>query len=274
MMTTARLRDAAERCRRLARGIGDPLTTTLLAALAEGADQASSLGATAMPLRPAFFRPASTSQNCPSLNMRLARNCRNHSEPSEPTATSIGTAPPGEVECHPATSARVGIAESGVSPPSVPVATNHAAGCRADGQLAVRREGERTYRADDDVTRLRHPAPPPVVRTQDSEIGADQQVGRIAWIDRDDERCVEKQANIRIQPGGAEIAGAKHAAIAACIMRRRAAGQEGHHAGKPKGQPTHAVWFFSNPRMRRVGVGTLVPPRKHRSWLARFFTRR
>jgi hypothetical protein len=34
-MTTAQLRDAAERCRRLARGIGDPLTTTLLAALAE-----------------------------------------------------------------------------------------------------------------------------------------------------------------------------------------------------------------------------------------------
>jgi hypothetical protein len=35
MMTTAQLRDAAERCRRLARGIGDPLTTELLAALAE-----------------------------------------------------------------------------------------------------------------------------------------------------------------------------------------------------------------------------------------------
>ena len=34
-MTTAQLRDAAERCRRLARGIGDPLTTELLAALAE-----------------------------------------------------------------------------------------------------------------------------------------------------------------------------------------------------------------------------------------------
>jgi hypothetical protein len=34
-MTTAQLRDAAERCRRHARGIGDPLTTTLLAALAE-----------------------------------------------------------------------------------------------------------------------------------------------------------------------------------------------------------------------------------------------
>jgi hypothetical protein len=34
-MTTVQLRDAAERCRRLARGIGDPLTTELLAALAE-----------------------------------------------------------------------------------------------------------------------------------------------------------------------------------------------------------------------------------------------
>jgi hypothetical protein len=35
MMTTAQLRDAAERCRRLARGIDDPLTTKLLAGLAE-----------------------------------------------------------------------------------------------------------------------------------------------------------------------------------------------------------------------------------------------
>ena len=35
MLTTAQLRDEAARCRRLARGIGDPLTTKLLAALAE-----------------------------------------------------------------------------------------------------------------------------------------------------------------------------------------------------------------------------------------------
>jgi hypothetical protein len=35
ILTTAQLRDEAERCRRLARGIGDPLTTKLLAALAE-----------------------------------------------------------------------------------------------------------------------------------------------------------------------------------------------------------------------------------------------
>ena len=33
--TTAQLRDQADRCRRLARGVGDPLTTKLLAALAE-----------------------------------------------------------------------------------------------------------------------------------------------------------------------------------------------------------------------------------------------
>jgi hypothetical protein len=35
MMTTVQLRDAAERCRRLARGIDDPLTTKILAGLAE-----------------------------------------------------------------------------------------------------------------------------------------------------------------------------------------------------------------------------------------------
>ena len=35
ILTTAQLRDEAARCRRLARGIGDPLTTKLLAALAE-----------------------------------------------------------------------------------------------------------------------------------------------------------------------------------------------------------------------------------------------
>jgi hypothetical protein len=34
--TTAQLRDKAERCRRLARGIDDPLTTQRLTALAEG----------------------------------------------------------------------------------------------------------------------------------------------------------------------------------------------------------------------------------------------
>jgi hypothetical protein len=35
ILTTAQLRDEAEHCRRLARGINDPLTTKLLAALAE-----------------------------------------------------------------------------------------------------------------------------------------------------------------------------------------------------------------------------------------------
>ena len=35
LSTTAQLRDQAERCRRLARGVDDPLTTKLLAALAE-----------------------------------------------------------------------------------------------------------------------------------------------------------------------------------------------------------------------------------------------
>ena len=35
ILTTAQLRDEAEHCHRLARGINDPLTTKLLAALAE-----------------------------------------------------------------------------------------------------------------------------------------------------------------------------------------------------------------------------------------------
>jgi hypothetical protein len=33
-------------------------------------------------------------------------------------------------------------------------------------------------------------------------------VGGIAWIDCDNKRRIEKQANIGIQPSGAEIAGA------------------------------------------------------------------
>ena len=49
--------------------------------------------------------------------------------------------------------------------------------------------------------------------------GADQQVERIASIDCDDKCRIEKQADIRIQPGGAEITGTKHAAIAARVMR-------------------------------------------------------
>ena len=85
-------------------------------------------------------------------------------------------------------------------------------------------------------------------------------MGRIAWIDRNDERRIEKQADVRIQPGGAEIAGAKHAAIAARVMRRRAAGQEGHHTGKPEGQPTHADLFFFNPKMKRSGWGDWSHP--------------
>ena len=40
ILTTAQLRGEAERCRRLARGINDPLTTKLLAALAEIATEA------------------------------------------------------------------------------------------------------------------------------------------------------------------------------------------------------------------------------------------
>jgi len=47
--------------------------------------------------------------------------------------------------------------------------------------------------ADDDVARLRYPAPPSIARTQDSEIGANQQVGRIAWIDRNDERALRNR---------------------------------------------------------------------------------
>ena len=43
-----------------------------------------------------IFLPTPTSENCPSLKCptRLARNRRNHREPSEPAATSVGTAPP------------------------------------------------------------------------------------------------------------------------------------------------------------------------------------
>src|SRR5438105_8482676 len=55
------------------------------------------------------------------------------------------------------------------TPPTVLVATKHAVGCRTNGQLAVWREGERKDRADDELTRLRRPAPPSIARTQDSE---------------------------------------------------------------------------------------------------------
>ena len=47
---------------------------------------------------------------------------------------------------------------------------------------------------------------PPLCELRISQIGADQQVGRIAWIDCNDKSRIEKQADIRIQPGAAEIA--------------------------------------------------------------------
>ena len=43
-------------------------------------------------------------------------------------------------------------------------------------------------------------------------------------------------------------------------MCRRAAGQQGHDAGKPEGQPTQADRFFSNPRMKRSGWGDWSHP--------------
>ena len=58
----------------------------------------------------------------------------------------------------------------------------------------------------------------------------------------------------------AVLVATKHAAIAARIMCRHAAGQEGHDAGKPKRQPTHADLFFSNPRMKRSGWGDWSHP--------------
>src|SRR5262245_46458610 len=48
-----------------------------------------------IPLRPAFCSATLKSESSPLLcrPMRLARNCKNHTEPSVPTATSVGTAP-------------------------------------------------------------------------------------------------------------------------------------------------------------------------------------
>ena len=89
------------------------------------------------------------------------------------------------------------------SQPTALIAAKHTTGCRAQGQVAVRRECDRKYRADDHAAGLRHPAPPSIVRAQDSEIGAGQQVGRIARIDRNDKRGIEKQPDIGILPGGA-----------------------------------------------------------------------
>src|SRR3984957_4210115 len=144
--------------------------------------------------------------------------------------------------------------------PTALIATKYTIGCRAHGRLAVRREDERKHRPDDEVARFRHPGPAPIARTQDSQIGASQQMRRIVRIDRNDERRIEKQADIRIQPDGAKIAGAKHTAIAARIMRRRAAGHQGQHAGKTEGQPTHADLLFSNSSMKRSGWDHGSPP--------------
>ena len=54
-----------------------------------------SWGATAIPLRPALSRPISKSEHVHPCQrpIRLARNCRNHTEPSDPAATSVGRAP-------------------------------------------------------------------------------------------------------------------------------------------------------------------------------------
>ena len=71
-------------------------------------------------------------RDCPSLKrpFRLARNCRNHTEPSEPAATSVGRRAARQVECLPTPSAATATAgrRSAASP-----TRRHRPSLRSDG---------------------------------------------------------------------------------------------------------------------------------------------
>ena len=113
---------------------------------------------------------------------------------------------------------RGAVRRGGRGPPAV-VEAEDAARRRADRAGTIRPEGQREDRTDDQPVGLARPAAAAAFGAHQAEIGAEQQPGRVARIDRDRERRVEKQPGIGVEPGGAEIAGTEQAAIGARVVR-------------------------------------------------------
>ena len=121
----------------------------------------------------------------------------------------------------PLATARAGAAPSrrvGAGPLAV-LEAEHAARRRAERASPVRREGKREHGADDLALAFGRPAAPTAARSQQAEVGAHQQMRRIARIDRHREGRVQEQPDVSVEPGAAEVAGTKHPAIGAGVVR-------------------------------------------------------
>ena len=95
------------------------------------------------------------------------------------------------------------------------------------------------------------PRPPLCERSTPRSVPTSRRAG-IARIDRDRQRRAQKQADIGMEPGGAEIAGAEQAAIGAGIMRRRPpALQRATEAMAKPNQRTGASEACGSPSRRR-----------------------
>ena len=114
-----------------------------------------------------------------------------------------------------------------VGPKPLPILiAKHAARGGADRALAVRREGKREHGADDLTLAFGRPAATPGPRAHQTEISPQQQVVGVARVDRDGERGVEEQPDIRVQPRAPEVARAEQPAIRARVMRARASARQ------------------------------------------------
>ena len=82
----------------------------------------------------------------------------------------------------------------------------HAALRGADRALTAVEENDGERRAENEIARFGSPGQPAVVRDNQAEIGAGQEMRWVVRIDRDDQRDIEEQADIGPQPRPTEIA--------------------------------------------------------------------
>src|SRR5215831_17402196 len=107
--------------------------------------------------------------------------------------------------------------------------TEYAALRRADRSLAVAQKCHSEYRAENEIGRFTSPAQSAITGSEQTEIGAGQQMGPVPRVDGYDQGGIKKQSNIGPEPSAAKVARTKHAAIGAGIVRAYAASGHGYY---------------------------------------------
>ena len=105
-----------------------------------------------------------------------------------------------------------------LSPPTR-LETKDAIRRRTHCALVVGREGDGEHRAEDQVLGLPRPAASAVVRPPKTNVSAEQEMPRIPRVDSESERGVQEKTDIGVEPGVAHVAGTKHPAVGAGIVR-------------------------------------------------------